>query len=79
MKILQHNKIKFLFLTAIITVSAFSFVKAQTPKPDEAAIRAKLQAKFDEWQRAGKFAGATLGVCLADGKCFGLATGFSDL
>jgi D-alanyl-D-alanine carboxypeptidase len=39
----------------------------------------KLQTKLDEWHKAGKFPGATLGVCLADGKCFGLATGFSDL
>jgi D-alanyl-D-alanine carboxypeptidase len=39
----------------------------------------KLQTKLDEWHKNGKFAGATLGVCLADGKCFGLATGFSDL
>ncbi len=39
----------------------------------------KLQAKLDEWHKAGKFAGATLGICLADGTCFGLATGFSDL
>lgn len=43
------------------------------------ALRPKLQAKLDEWHKAGKFAGATLGVCLADGKCFGLATGYSDL
>ena len=33
---------------------------------------------MDDWHKNGKFAGATLGVCLADGKCFGLATGYSD-
>lgn len=43
------------------------------------ALRQKLQAKLDEWHKAGKFAGATLGVCPADGKCFALAVGFSDL
>lgn len=41
-------------------------------------LQQKLQTKLDEWHKAGKFAGATLGVCLADGKCFGLATGYSD-
>ena len=39
----------------------------------------KLQTNLDEWHKNGKFAGATLGVCLADGNCFSLATGFSDL
>ncbi len=41
-------------------------------------LRQKLQANLDEWNKNGKFAGATLGVCLADGKCFSLAAGFSD-
>ena len=79
MKIFANHQIKLLLFAVFITVSACSFVKAQTPKPDENAIRAKLQTQLDEWHKAGKFAGATLGVCLADGKCFGLATGFSDL
>ena len=79
MKIFANHQIKLLLFAVFITVSAFSFVKAQTPKPDENAIRAKLQTQLDEWHKAGKFAGATLGVCLADGKCFSLATGFSDL
>lgn len=43
------------------------------------ALRSKLQAKLDEWHKSGKFAGATLGVCQADGNCFSLAVGFSDL
>lgn len=42
------------------------------------SLTQKLQAKLDDWHKNGKFAGATLGVCLADGKCFGLATGYSD-
>ncbi len=43
------------------------------------ALKEKLQTQLNEWHKNGKFAGATLGVCLADGTCFGLATGFSDL
>lgn len=53
--------------------TAFSQAVAETD------LRQRLQARLDEWHKSGKFAGATLGVCLADGKCFGLATGFSDL
>jgi D-alanyl-D-alanine carboxypeptidase len=41
-------------------------------------LKRNLQAKLDEWHKSGKFAGATVGVVLADGTSFGLATGFSD-
>lgn len=44
----------------------------------QAKLRADLQAKLDEWHRAGKFPGMTLGVALADGESFGLAVGYSD-
>ena len=80
MKTFQPNKFKLLCLAAFVIVSAFSPARAQTArKADVNALRQNLQAKLDEWHKAGKFAGATLGVCLADGNCFGLATGFSDL
>ncbi|HEU4598076.1 MAG TPA: serine hydrolase domain-containing protein [Pyrinomonadaceae bacterium] len=45
---------------------------------DSASLRQRLQQKLDELHRAGKFPGATVGVALADGTSFGLATGFSD-
>jgi len=74
---LQTNKFKFLSITALFIALCFSTAQAQ--KPDENALRQKLQAKLDEWHKSGKFAGATLGVCQADGKCFSLAVGFADL
>lgn len=52
---------------------------SQTAATAKTDLRQRLQARLDEYHRNGKFAGATLGVCLADGKCFGLATGFSAL
>jgi D-alanyl-D-alanine carboxypeptidase len=60
---------------------AFSanFAQSPAPKVETAVLQQKLQARLDEWHKSGKFPGATLGVCLADGNCFGLATGFSDL
>lgn len=42
------------------------------------ALKKALQAKLDEWHKAGKFPGATLGVVLANGESFGLAVGYSD-
>ena len=76
----QKNKFKFLYFTAFIIILAFSPALAQTAKKaDEKALRQKLQTMLDEWHKNGKFPGATLGVCPADGKCFSLATGFSDL
>ena len=41
-------------------------------------LKKELQMKLDEWHKAGKFPGATLGVVLADGESFGLAVGYSE-
>ncbi|HRH41263.1 MAG TPA: serine hydrolase domain-containing protein [Pyrinomonadaceae bacterium] len=66
--------IKFIGILAItILFCNLSFSQNST------ALQQKLQTQLNEWHKAGKFAGATLGVCLADGNCFGLATGYSDL
>lgn len=68
----------FIFLTLLIIGLSIN-TAAQKSKPDISPLKQKLQSNLDEWHKNGKFAGATLGVCLADGKCFSLATGFSDL
>jgi D-alanyl-D-alanine carboxypeptidase len=70
---IRHTKILSIIFALLLTVSP---IFAQT---DTNALRLKLQANLDEWHKSGKFAGATVGVCQADGNCFGLATGFSDL
>lgn len=41
-------------------------------------LKKELQMKLDEWHKAGKFPGATLGVVLSNGESFGLAAGYSD-
>lgn len=66
--------LKFLIIFALL----FCFVAPISAQKDE-NLKQKLQANLDQWHKAGKFAGATLGICLADGSCFGLATGFSNL
>jgi D-alanyl-D-alanine carboxypeptidase len=64
-------KLKLAVIFALLLLSQISF--------GQDALRQKLQTRLDEWHKSGKFAGATLGVCQADGNCFALATGFSDL
>lgn len=68
------RKIISLFLVCLLLPVA---VHAQT-SVDKSALRAALQAKLDEWHKAGSFPGATLGVVLANGESFGLAVGVSD-
>jgi hypothetical protein len=69
-----------LSLTALL-ILALSFI-AVAQKPVTAVgtnvLKKELQMKLDEWHKAGKFPGATLGVVLADGESFGLAVGYSD-
>ncbi len=78
---LRENKLKLLCVLALMAGLLAGSASAQTvaPKVETAVLQQKLQAGLNEWHKAGKFAGATLGVCLADGNCFGLAVGFSDL
>jgi len=74
MKIL-HFKILFFIIWLFVSPT---FAQMTAVKIDANALRQKLQANLNEWHKAGKFAGATLGVCQADGNCLGLAVGFSD-
>jgi D-alanyl-D-alanine carboxypeptidase len=76
-------KINFLKNSAIVftllVVASSVFAQKVAPQETPVLLRQNLQAKLDEWHKNGKFAGATLGVCMADGNCFGLAVGLSDL
>src|SRR5687767_1028896 len=75
-------------LTRLITFAAILMfaatgaagLYAQVPATarDTGTLKKELQTKLDEWHKAGKFPGATLGVVLANGESFGLAVGHSD-
>ena len=69
-------------LTLFLFIAFVSHWSASAQKPVATAgtnvLKKELQLKLDEWHKAGKFPGATLGVVLADGESFGLAVGFSD-
>jgi D-alanyl-D-alanine carboxypeptidase len=75
MKILLTKFCLNLFAVAILLALSIS---ATAQKSGIAKLSEKLQSQLNELHKAGKFPGATVGVCLADGNCFGLAAGFSD-
>jgi len=63
----------------LITGSLVVSLAAQgTGTKESADLESRMQKRLDDWHGSAKFAGATLGVCLADGKCFALATGKAD-
>lgn len=69
------------FLSKILATATLAFAALTVAAQEPAAkldLKTRLQTKLDEWHKGGKFPGAALGVCTADGKCFGLATGVSD-
>ncbi len=68
-----------LFVFVVFASVAAVAAQSNAPRAATAALRQKLQARLNEWHAAGKFPGATLAVCLADGNCFALATGYADL
>lgn len=69
-----------ILLALALFVSLTDAVAAQRPVPATGVnvLRKELLIKLDEWHKAGKFPGATLGVVLANGESFGLAVGYSD-
>jgi D-alanyl-D-alanine carboxypeptidase len=66
----------------LIVVSLVSAIAAYAQQPITATgtnvLKKEIQTKLDEWHKAGKFPGATVGVALANGESFGLAVGHSD-
>ncbi|HEX7773439.1 MAG TPA: serine hydrolase domain-containing protein, partial [Pyrinomonadaceae bacterium] len=68
----MHKLILFFAVCLLFTVVV------QGQKADTNALKTALQAKLDEWHKAGSFPGATLGVVLANGESFALAVGYSD-
>lgn len=71
-------KTKILFVVCLFVFVGSTLAQNTAPKVEPTILKQKLQTQLDDWHKSSKFAGATLGVCLANGECFGLATGFSD-
>src|SRR6187549_528730 len=66
--------------TLLLLLALTSAAGAQQPVAATGVnvLKKELQMKLDEWHKAGKFPGATLGVVLANGESFSLAVGYSD-
>lgn len=66
-------------ILTLLFVAALS-ITAQKPAAATGTnvLRKELQLKMDEWHKAAKFPGTTLGVVLPNGESFGLAVGYSD-
>jgi D-alanyl-D-alanine carboxypeptidase len=73
-------KFRTLTILIILILATASAVRSQQPVAAAGTnvLKKELQMKLDEWHKAGKFPGATLGVVLANGDSFGLAVGYSD-
>jgi D-alanyl-D-alanine carboxypeptidase len=68
-----------LHIAIVIAASVLtSFAQSPVVATGKNVLKKELQMKFDEWHKAGKFPGATVGVALSDGESFGLAVGYSD-
>ncbi|HEV7642501.1 MAG TPA: serine hydrolase domain-containing protein [Pyrinomonadaceae bacterium] len=72
-------QLRILFFLAVLLLSGMSqCVQKAVGQTASETLKQKLQGQLDEWHKNGKFAGATVGVVMADGTSFGLATGYSD-
>lgn len=69
---------KTILLLIVWLFATAAFGQRPASATDTNALKQQLQIKLDEWHKAGKFPGATLGVVLANGESFGLAVGYSD-
>lgn len=67
-------------LTIAILVACAAAAAGQKPVAATGTnvLKKEIQLKLDEWHKAGKFPGATVGVVMPDGESFGLAVGYSD-
>lgn len=71
------KKLLGIIFLAIFSTALVSAAFAQQPVA-ATVLKKELQTQLDEWHKAGKFPGATVGVVLANGESFGLAVGYSD-
>ena len=69
---------KTILLLIVCLLATTVFGQQPVVATDTNALKQQLQIKLDEWHKAGKFPGATLGVVLANGESFSLAVGYSD-
>lgn len=75
----MRQLLKFTFIFAVCLAAV---VEAYSQYPVSVTgsnvLKKEIRLKLDEWHKAGRFPGATVGVVLANGESFGFAIGYSD-
>lgn len=74
----MRPRIKIVILFVVFAYATAGFAQQPVAATATNVLRRELQTKLDEWHKAGKFPGATIGVAFANGESFGLAVGYSD-
>jgi D-alanyl-D-alanine carboxypeptidase len=74
----MRPRIKIVILFVVLAYATAGFAQQPVAATATNVLRRELQTKLDEWHKAGKFPGATIGVAFANGESFGLAVGYSD-
>ncbi|NNE97472.1 MAG: beta-lactamase family protein [Pyrinomonadaceae bacterium] len=72
------NRFSIVVLLVVLSASFYGVSARSAADQDNKRLKERLQVKIDDWHKSAKFSGATLGVTLANGDSFGLATGYSD-
>ncbi|MEK7857008.1 MAG: hypothetical protein AAB288_13025, partial [Acidobacteriota bacterium] len=70
-KYLTKNGIAAAMLMAVLVLASWAAAQKPVAATGTGVLKKELQLKLDEWHKAGKFPGATLGVVLASGESFG--------
>ena len=74
---MTRSKFKLLFI-ALLACSLGAAAQRPVTATGTNVLKKEIQLKLEEWHKAGKFPGATVGVVLPNGESFGLAVGYSD-
>lgn len=69
---------RYFLLLVVIASGTFSAAGQGAAVSRTADLTKEIQLKLDEWHKAGKFPGATVGVVLANGEVLSFAVGYSD-
>lgn len=75
---MNRRSLQYFVLILVLILALSAALQGQAVATDANVLKIAIKIKLEEWHKAGKFPGATLGVAREDGKSFGLAVGYSD-
>ena len=74
----MFRRISVAILFFVLLANFYLFSAKTVDDKDYKRLKKQLQTKLDDWHRNANFSGATIGITLANGNSFGLATGYSN-